>query len=83
MDVLENFISDCCTRGDGFRVPAGELFQKYKAWAEENSEYSMSKQKFGQQMKMKHEQVKNRDGRFYEGLMIDKVEDPRLNWARM
>jgi len=78
MDVLETFIDDCCIRGEGFRTPAGELFQEYKKWAEENSEYSMPKQKFGQQMKMKHEQVKNRDGRFYMGIQIQKTEDPRL-----
>ena len=83
MDVLENFIDDCCLKGDGFQAPAAELFQTYKKWAEENSEYSMPKQKFGQQMKMKHEYVKNRDGRFYLGLRIHTIEDVRMNWARV
>lgn len=79
MDVISLFMSDCCEIGDNYKAPAGEIFKKYQSWANENSEYSMSKQKFGREMKQKFEYKKS-SGRFYLGLKIR--DDPRLNWAK-
>ena len=78
MDVLDLFVDESCEVGEGYKTPAGELFQKYKAWANENSEYLMSKQKFGKEMKLKYDLEKNRVGRFYLGLKVK--EDSRLNF---
>lgn len=80
MDVISLFVDDCCEVSDSYRAPAGELFKKYQSWANENSEYSMSKQKFGREMRQKFEMEKTRNGRFYLGLKI--IQDSRLNWAK-
>lgn len=70
MDVLESFIKDTCVVSEKYNAPAGELFKVYKDWANENEEYLMSKQKFGQKMKEKFEYKRNSSGRFYAGLKI-------------
>lgn len=80
MDVISLFVDDCCETGDSYRAPAGEIFKKYQAWANENSEYSMSKQKFGREMRQKFEMKKTMNGRFYLGLKIS--QDSRLNWIK-
>lgn len=80
MDVISLFVDDCCEVSDSYRAPAGELFKKYQSWANENSEYSMSKQKFGREMRQKFEMKKTMNGRFYLGLKIS--QDSRLNWIK-
>lgn len=80
MDVISLFVDDCCETGDSYRAPAGEIFKKYQSWANENSEYSMSKQKFGREMRQKFEMKKTMNGRFYLGLKIS--QDSRLNWIK-
>ena len=78
MDVLTLFVQECCEVGDSYQAPAGELFTQYKHWAEESSEYSMPKQKFGKEMRKKFDYDKKRYGRYYLGLRIKK--DPRTNF---
>ena len=80
MDVISLFVDDCCEVSDSYRAPAGELFKKYQSWANDNSEYSMSKQKFGREMRQKFEMKKTMNGRFYLGLKIS--QDSRLNWIK-
>ncbi|KRM54126.1 phage plasmid primase, P4 family domain protein [Lentilactobacillus kefiri DSM 20587 = JCM 5818] len=79
MDVISLFVDDCCEVGDSYRAPAGELFKKYQSWAKDNSEYSMSKQKFSREMKQKFE-TKKSGSIFYIGLKIK--DDPRLGWIK-
>ena len=38
-DWLSNFISECCTREDGARTGAAELYQAYRDWAERSGDY--------------------------------------------
>lgn len=78
MDVISFFVSECCEVGDGYQAPAGELFETYKHWAEDSSEYSMRKQKFGREMKKKFKPKRTKHGIYYQGLQIQK--DPRVNF---
>ncbi|WP_461240670.1 DNA primase family protein, partial [Paucilactobacillus sp. N302-9] len=80
MDVITMFVNECCDTDVSYRAPAGELFKTYKNWAVENSEYSMSKQKFGREMQQKFDYSKDRNGRFYSGLRI--TPDTRLDWIK-
>lgn len=80
MDVISFFIDECCETGDNHRSPAGELFKKYQEWAKESSEYSMSKQKFGREMRKKFKYKRMSNGRFYIGLKINT--DSRLTFNR-
>ena len=78
MDVISLFIDECCETGDNHRAPAGEIFKKYQEWAKESSEYSMSKQKFGQEMKSKFKKITVHGRFFYTGFKIKT--DSRLEW---
>ncbi|MEK1378404.1 DNA primase [Limosilactobacillus fermentum] len=78
MDVISLFIDDCCETGENYQAPAGELFKKYQEWAKESSEYSMSKQKFGREMRKKFKYKRMSNGRFYVGLKINV--EPRLTF---
>ncbi len=79
MDVLSEFISDCCEVGTG-EVSATVLYEKYASWATDSTEYKMSKRKFGIEMGKKFEKVHNRAGAFYQGITIKT--DPRLAWNK-
>lgn len=78
MDVIQYFISENCTLGEEYQTPASDLFQVYKQWATESSEYVMSKQKFGQEMRKKFPYKKTDHGRFYQGFKLNP--DARLKW---
>lgn len=79
MDVISFFVSECCEIGDGYQAPAGELFETYKNWAEDSSEYSMRKQKFGREMKKKFSSKRTNQGIYYQGLRLKT--DPRMNFV--
>ncbi|WP_461241113.1 DNA primase family protein, partial [Paucilactobacillus sp. N302-9] len=80
MDVISTFVNECCEIGDMYEVPAGGIFEKYKTWASDNSEYSMSKQKFSREMKLKFHYKKGKHGRCFQGLRIKS--DPRMSWNK-
>lgn len=70
MDVLEQFIDDLCIVAEGERVAAGELYQKYRKWADETESYKMNKNKFGMKMKEKFKSKRLNTGVHYMGLNI-------------
>ena len=80
MDVLTGFISDCCETGPGYESKGGELFQSYKKWSEENSEYSMPSSKFGAEMSERFTRVRGSQGQIYHGIRL--VQDTRLNFLQ-
>jgi putative DNA primase/helicase len=47
MDVLGEFIDECCVIDPEYETPAGALFAAYKAWAEKRGEFVESQTKFG------------------------------------
>lgn len=46
MDLLSNFLNDCCVIHPSAQVKLGDLYKEYVDWCEENSELAMKKQKF-------------------------------------
>jgi hypothetical protein len=42
MDILGNFIKECCVQNTGVSVRAQELFRAYQEWCEENNERACS-----------------------------------------
>ncbi|MFW1667372.1 primase-like DNA-binding domain-containing protein, partial [Acinetobacter ursingii] len=80
MDVISQFVSDCCETGPGFEVKASEIYKVYKQWADDNSEYCMSNTKFGREMQQKFKRKHTKFGNTYEGLSI-KI-DSRLNFMK-
>lgn len=38
-DWVGNFLTECCSLGQGAWVPSSELYQRYRAWAERSGDY--------------------------------------------
>ena len=43
MDILGDFLDDCCTVGRTARVAHGDLYQTYEEWCQQNDEEPISK----------------------------------------
>ncbi|MCE9556758.1 MAG: DUF5906 domain-containing protein [Planctomycetes bacterium] len=50
MDVLAEFMGDCCTTGAAFKVRAGDLYGAYVKWCEGRGEHPQSGRAFGTAM---------------------------------
>ena len=46
MDVLGDFIAECCILGPRYEVAKGELYQAYTTWCEDNRERPLGKKEF-------------------------------------
>lgn len=80
MDVIEAFVDECCMREEGSSVQAKTLYQIYKDWANENSQYLMSSTKFGREMGIKFEKEK-KGTVFYSGLCL--LEEYEIKFFKM
>lgn len=40
MDVLGQFITECCLVGPNYRTKAADLYDAYKRWCEQNGEHA-------------------------------------------
>ena len=47
MDVLGEFLKECCLKGAGYQVSAKNLYRTYREWAEARGEYVETQTKFG------------------------------------
>jgi putative DNA primase/helicase len=51
MDVLGDFLSECCIIGAGLSVAAGDLYKAYRSWADGNGEkVPLTQQTFGTEL---------------------------------
>jgi len=50
MDILSNFIKDCCLTGPTKEVTVKELYDEYAKWTEDNGEKVISKKLFGMKL---------------------------------
>jgi P4 family phage/plasmid primase-like protien len=61
-DILATFLDDCCTVNSLATVTAGELYQAYRAWADENGLNALSKISFSRQLGERGYSTRGRDG---------------------
>ena len=50
MDVVGNFIEDCCVASEAKTVTARTLYEAYEEWSRGNGDKSMSKKMFGMKL---------------------------------
>jgi putative DNA primase/helicase len=50
MDVLSDFIDECCIVNPIARAPAGDLYKAYSEWAERNGEYVLTRRQLSSQL---------------------------------
>lgn len=53
MDVVAQFIEKECMLNESYIIDSKALFQAYKEWAQDNSEYIMKESKFSEELKKK------------------------------
>lgn len=77
MDITDAFIEDCCEVGEGFEIGGGELYEKYKQWANANGQYDVGSVEFGKRMKKKFT-WKRSNGTKYIGIGL--LKDGRMEF---
>lgn len=75
MDVIERFLESGYVRiGDGESCTAMVIFSRYKEYASNTDEYSMSMAKFGAELAKRFPKEKTRSGIMYQGIGVsDKI----------
>ena len=69
MDVIGNFIKECCVEREGLSIRVRELFKCYQDWCIERSEHGCSERFFTLRLKdMGYAQGRNSDSRFWNKL---------------
>ena len=53
MDLLSDFINDCCSEGPDLNIPSKSLYLAYAKWCEDNGEYQLKQTSFGRKLKEK------------------------------
>jgi putative DNA primase/helicase len=71
MDVIGNFLKECCIQKPEVSIRIRELFKAYSDWCDENNEHSVSERFFGLHLKeMGFEQSRTSEARFWSGLAL-------------
>jgi putative DNA primase/helicase len=75
MDVIGNFLKECCIQKPEVSIRIRELFKAYQEWCEGNNEHAVSERFFGLHLKeMGIEQSRSSEARFWSGLgLLSKV----------
>ena len=53
MDLLSNFMEDCCVVMPAAKIPVNVIHKEYMKWADENGEYPMKQRAFSNRLQMK------------------------------
>lgn len=79
MDLLSNFLDECCVIIPTAKVAVNEIHKAYMKWAEENGEYPMKQRAFSSRLQMrgfsKRKSTGNRTFFFGIGLSSDYPEE--------
>jgi putative DNA primase/helicase len=71
MDIIGNFLKECCVQRPGAAIRARELFQVYQDWCDENNEMATSKRMFGLRLKeLGMVQKRTSEARFWQDLAV-------------
>ena len=81
MDVLGDFLTGCCIRGEGLKVQSSALYEAYKKWCADNGEPQLGSKNFTRRMKERGERVGHGPrGSMFQGigLLAPNVTDDSL-----
>jgi putative DNA primase/helicase len=69
MDVIGNFLKQCCAAKEGGSIRIRELYKAYADWCDENNEHAISERLFSLRLKeIGYEQSRTAEARFWVGL---------------
>jgi putative DNA primase/helicase len=71
MDVIGNFIKECCIQSPGLSIRIRELFKAYEEWCDENNEHACSERFLSLRLKeIGFERTRSADARYWSGLAL-------------
>ncbi|MDR3453019.1 MAG: phage/plasmid primase, P4 family [Rhodoferax sp.] len=70
MDVIGQWMQDCCTVAANLECKSGNAYQSYKIWAEQNGYKPMAAGTFSRDFAYRFKRVKRNDGNYFEGIKI-------------
>ncbi len=83
MDLLSNFLAECCITRPDIKIPVSELHKAYLKWADENGEFLMKQRAFNSKIQMrgftKRKSTGNRTFFFGIGLLSEHREVTKGN----
>ena len=78
MDLLNDFLTECCTESTDEKVPSKDLYKAYSIWCEQNGEFQLKQNWFGRKLKEKgfaSKQLGPKRVRYWIGLdLIESIE---------
>lgn len=81
MDIVEQFLEKQCQRVNGYLTSARALYQNYKVWAQDNTEYLMKQSKFEEEILNKKITVVKKDGeRHYKGIKMNSDKSASIGY---
>jgi putative DNA primase/helicase len=76
MDVIGNFLKECCEQKENVLIRIRELFKAYQNWCNDNNEYVCNERFFGLRLKeMGYKQTRTSEARHWVGIML-RVNSP-------
>lgn len=79
MDVLGEFISDCCFLADGISARSTDLYDAYTTWAEAMGERPLSQRRFGTNLRERGLEKRRSNGIWWAGVGIRAPERSATN----
>ncbi len=71
MDVIGNFIKECCLQNTESSIRIRELFKAYQDWCDQNREHAVSERFLGLRLKeMGYEQRRTSEARYWVGIAL-------------
>jgi putative DNA primase/helicase len=71
MDVIGNFIKDCCVQKEGVKIKVRELHKCYQNWCSDQNEHICSERFFALRLKeMGYTQGRTAEARYWNGLSL-------------
>jgi putative DNA primase/helicase len=71
MDIIGNFIKECCEIAEGRFVRIRELFKAYQQWCDEKNEHGISERLFGIKLKEAgYKQTRTAEARFWVNICL-------------
>jgi len=70
MDVIGQWMQDCCMVAANLECKAGDAYQSYKIWAEQNGYKPMAAGTFSRDFKCRFKKVERSSGNYFEGIKI-------------
>jgi putative DNA primase/helicase len=71
MDVIGNFIKECCLQNPESSIRIRELFKAYQDWCDQNREHAVSERFLGLRLKeMGYEQKRTAEARYWVGIVL-------------